>query len=62
MIVYYNMDYREKVFVFGEEKIKEVGKFFKSKIQELPIETYWPPNSNDLRQEKVQYHICLNYF
>ena len=30
-IVYYDMDYREKVFAFGEEKIKEVGKLIKSK-------------------------------
>ena len=25
-IVYYDLDYREKMFVFGEEKTKEVGK------------------------------------
>ena len=50
-IVYYDMDYREKVFAFGEEKIKEVGKLIKSKIEELPIETSWPPNPDDLRQE-----------
>ena len=43
-IVYCDMDYREKVFVFGEEKIKEVGKLIISKIEELPISTYWPPN------------------
>ena len=50
-IVYYDMDYREKVFAFGEEKIKEVGKLIKSKIEELPIKTSWPPNPDDLRQE-----------
>ena len=53
-IVYYDMDYREKVFVFGEDKIKEVRKLIKSKIEELPIRTSWPPNPDDLRQEKIQ--------
>ena len=61
-IVYYDMDYREKMFVFGEEKIKEVGKLIKSKIEELPVNTSWPPNPDDLRQEKVQISHLLELF
>ena len=61
-IGYYDMDYREKVFVFGEEKIKEVGKPIKSKIEELLIITSWPPNPDDLRQEKVQIPHQLELF
>ena len=61
-IGYYDMDYREKVFVFGEEKIKEVGKPIKSKIEELLIITSWHPNPDDLRQEKVQIPHQLELF
>ena len=56
------MDYREKVFVFGEEKIKEVGKLIISKIEELPISTYWPPNPDELWQEKVQIPHLFELF
>ena len=56
-IVYYDIDYSEKVFIFGEEKIKEVGKLIK-----LPISTSWPPNPDDLRQEKVQIPHLLELF
>ena len=56
------MDYREKVLVFGEEKIKEVGKLIKSKVEKLPLKTSWPPNSNDLQQEKVQILHLLELF
>ena len=61
-IVYYDIDYHEKVFIFGEGKIKEVGKLIKSKIEELPISTSWPPNPDDLPQEKVQIPQLLELF
>ena len=61
-IVYYEMDYREKVFVFGEEKIKEVGNLIKSKIEELSMKTSWAPNPDDLRQEKVRVPHLLELF
>ena len=61
-IVCYDIDYHEKVFVFGEEKIKEVGKLIKSKIEELPIKTSWPPNPHDLRQEKVRIPHLFELF
>ena len=61
-IVYYDIDYREKVFIFGEEKIKEVGKLIKSRIEELPISTSWSQNPDDLRQEKVQIPHLLELF
>ena len=61
-IVCYDIDYDEKVFIFVEEKIKEVGKLIKSKIEELPISTSWPPNPDDLRQEKVQIPHLLELF
>ena len=61
-IVYCDMDYSEKVFVFGEEKIKEVGKLIISKIEELPISTYWPPNPDELWQEKVQIPHLFELF
>ena len=56
------MDYREKVFVSGEEKIKEVGKLIKSEIEELPIKTSWRPNPADLRQKKVQIPHLFELF
>ena len=61
-IVCYDIDYDEKVFIFVEEKIKEVGKLIKSKIEELPISTSWPPNPDDLPQEKVQIPQLLELF
>ena len=56
-IVYYDIDYSEKVFIFDEEKIKKVGKLIK-----LPISTSWPPNPDDLRQEKIQIPHLLELF
>ena len=32
-IGYYDMDYREKVLVFGEEKIKKLGSLLKAKLK-----------------------------
>ena len=61
-IANYDMDYHEKVFVFRGEKIKEVGKLNKSKIEKLPIRNSWPPNPDDLRQEKVQIPHLLKLF
>ena len=61
-IVYYDINYCEKVFIFGEDKIKEVGKLIKSRIEELPISTSWSQNPDDLRQEKVQIPHLLELF
>lgn len=41
-IVYCDMTYRENVFVFGDGKIKEVGKLIESKVEELPMKAFWP--------------------
>ena len=47
----------------ASRKIKEVGKLIKSKIvKELPISTSWPPNPDDLRQQKVQIPHMLEVF
>ena len=58
------MNYHEKEFVSGKEKIKEVEKLIKSKIlKKSPREPHGPQmQMTYVRQEKVQIPYLLELF